>query len=62
MNGPVLLTASWVVGHRDGRHCLYPNGEIVVDRDRVVSVQANTQGRALTDVLEVRCGAVWGGS
>jgi cytosine/adenosine deaminase-related metal-dependent hydrolase len=36
MNGPTLLTASWVVGHRDGRHCLYPNGEIVVDRDRVV--------------------------
>jgi cytosine/adenosine deaminase-related metal-dependent hydrolase len=38
MNGPLLLTASWVVGHRAGRHGLYPNGEIVVERDRVVFV------------------------
>ncbi len=33
-----LLTARWVVGHRDGRHCLYPNGEVVVEADRLVFV------------------------
>jgi cytosine/adenosine deaminase-related metal-dependent hydrolase len=38
MTAPVLLTARWVVGHVDGRHCLYSNGEIVIDRDRVVFV------------------------
>ena len=24
-----LLTARWVVGHENGRHCLYENGEVV---------------------------------
>lgn len=36
MTGRTLLTARWVVGHRDGRHCLYPGGEVVVEADRVV--------------------------
>ncbi|MBM3572383.1 MAG: amidohydrolase family protein, partial [Alphaproteobacteria bacterium] len=34
-DGPTLLTARWVVGHRNGRHCLYENGEVVFDRDRI---------------------------
>jgi len=35
MTGPILLTARWVVGHADGRHCLYPNGQVVVSGDHV---------------------------
>ncbi|MDK1490755.1 amidohydrolase family protein [Sinorhizobium sp. 7-81] len=44
MHEPLLLTARWVVGHADGRHCLYPNGEIVVTGDRVVFVGHGYQG------------------
>jgi len=33
-----LLAARWIVGHRDGRHCLYENGEIVVEDDSVLFV------------------------
>lgn len=29
--GPVHLTARWVLGHRNGRHCLLPHGEVVFD-------------------------------
>lgn len=36
--GPILLTARWVVGHENGRHCLYENGEVVFDGDRIVYV------------------------
>jgi cytosine/adenosine deaminase-related metal-dependent hydrolase len=36
--GRILLTARWLVGHRDGRHCLYENGEIVVEDGEVVFV------------------------
>jgi cytosine/adenosine deaminase-related metal-dependent hydrolase len=36
--GRVLLTARWVVGHRDGRHRIYEHGEVVFDRDRIVFV------------------------
>jgi cytosine/adenosine deaminase-related metal-dependent hydrolase len=38
MTEPLLLTARWVVGHADGRHCLYRNGEIVVSGDRILFV------------------------
>ncbi|QYJ24454.1 amidohydrolase family protein [Achromobacter sp. ES-001] len=37
-DGPILLTARWVVGHENGRHCLYENGEVVFDGDRIVYV------------------------
>ncbi|MFY3311615.1 hypothetical protein [Achromobacter ruhlandii] len=33
-----LLTARWVVGHDNGRHCLYENGEVVFQGDRIVYV------------------------
>ena len=33
-----LLTARWVVGHENGRHCLYENGEVVFQGDRIVYV------------------------
>lgn len=36
--GPTLLTARWVVGHRDGRHVLYENGEVVFENDRILFV------------------------
>ena len=32
------LSTGWVVGHRDGRHCLLRNGEVVFEGDRVVFV------------------------
>lgn len=34
--GRVLLSAPWVVGHRDGRHCLLRDGEIVFEGGRIV--------------------------
>ena len=37
-DGPVLLTARWVVGHEAGRHRLLRDGEIVFERDRIVFV------------------------
>ncbi|MGG5818074.1 amidohydrolase family protein [Falsiroseomonas sp. HW251] len=38
LDGPTLLTARWVVGHRDGHHALLENGEIVFEGDRIVFV------------------------
>jgi cytosine/adenosine deaminase-related metal-dependent hydrolase len=32
------LSADWVVGHHEGRHCLLRNGEVVFGGDRVVFV------------------------
>ena len=37
-DGPVLLTARWVVGHEAGRHRLLRDGEVVFERDRIVFV------------------------
>ncbi|SIR08295.1 amidohydrolase family protein [Bosea sp. TND4EK4] len=36
--GRILLTARWLVGHKDGRHRLYENGEIVFEGGAVVFV------------------------
>ncbi len=33
-----LLRARWVVGHQEGRHCLFENGEVVFEGDRIVYV------------------------
>lgn len=44
MSEPILLSARWVVGHAGGRHCLYRDGEVVVDRDRVVFVGHGYEG------------------
>ncbi|RVM19724.1 amidohydrolase family protein [Sinorhizobium meliloti] len=38
MAGATLLTARWVAGHRDGRHVLYENGEVVFENDRILFV------------------------
>jgi cytosine/adenosine deaminase-related metal-dependent hydrolase len=37
-DGPVLLTARWVVGHVGGRHRLYEDAEVVFERDRILFV------------------------
>lgn len=36
--GKILLTARWLVGHRDGRHRLIENGEIVFENGEVVFI------------------------
>ncbi len=33
-----LLAADWIVGHRDARHCLIRDGELVFEGDRVIFV------------------------
>jgi cytosine/adenosine deaminase-related metal-dependent hydrolase len=38
LDGATALAARWVVGHRDGRHVLYRDGEVVFERDRIVFV------------------------
>ena len=42
----VLLTARWVVGHSDGRHMLYENGEVVFDGDQITYVGHEYPGEA----------------
>ncbi len=36
--GAVLVTARWVVGHRNGRHCLIENGEVVFENGEILFV------------------------
>jgi cytosine/adenosine deaminase-related metal-dependent hydrolase len=36
--GRILLTARWLVGHRDGHHRLFENGEIVFENGEVIFV------------------------
>jgi len=43
------LSADWVVGHRDGQHCLLRNGELVFEGGRVVFV-----GHGFPDEVEER--------
>jgi cytosine/adenosine deaminase-related metal-dependent hydrolase len=38
VDGPVLLTARWVVGHDGGRHRLLEHGEIVFEGNKIVFV------------------------
>ncbi|MDH7787391.1 cytosine/adenosine deaminase-related metal-dependent hydrolase [Ochrobactrum sp. 19YEA23] len=37
-DGRTLITASWVVGHKDGSHTLLRNGEVVFDNGEIVFV------------------------
>ena len=43
-DGPVLVTARWVVGHRNGAHCLIENGEVVFDDGAILFVGRNFPG------------------
>ena len=38
MAGRVLMAARWVVGHQNGNHVLYEDGEVVFEGDRIVFV------------------------
>lgn len=44
--GPVHLRARWVLGHRDGRHLLLPQGEVVFERGKIVFVGHGYAGEA----------------
>ncbi|NIX78318.1 amidohydrolase family protein [Microvirga terricola] len=37
-DGPVLMSSRWVIGHLDGRHRIFEDGEVVFDRDRILFV------------------------
>lgn len=39
-----LLRARWIVGHQDGRHCLYENGEIAIQGSDVLFVGKHFEG------------------
>jgi cytosine/adenosine deaminase-related metal-dependent hydrolase len=43
-DGRVLLTARWVVGHRDGRHRLLERGEVVFEDGEIIFVGHGFQG------------------
>ena len=42
--GRVLLTADWVVGHRDGHHILLPRGEVVFEDGEILFVGRGFDG------------------
>lgn len=42
--GRTALTAEWVLGHNDGRHCLIPGGEVVIDGATVLHVGRRFDG------------------
>jgi cytosine/adenosine deaminase-related metal-dependent hydrolase len=34
--GRTLMTADWLLAHRDGGHCLVPRGELVIEKGEVL--------------------------
>ncbi|MBS0564424.1 MAG: amidohydrolase family protein [Proteobacteria bacterium] len=42
--GRTALTAQWVLGHRDGRHCLIPDGEVVIDGGAILHAGGRFEG------------------
>jgi len=42
--GRTALSARWIVAHQEGGHRLLENGEVVIDRDRVVYVGPHFEG------------------
>ncbi|MBK5565805.1 amidohydrolase family protein [Ensifer sp. SSB1] len=42
--GRTLLTAQWVLGHRDGSHLLIPNGEVVIEGGTLLYVGQHFEG------------------
>ena len=43
-DGRTLITASWVVGHKDGNHTLLRNGEVVFDNGEIVEASFDARG------------------
>lgn len=44
MKGRTLLSARWVIGHRDGRHVVYEHGVVVIEGTVVLHVGASFDG------------------
>ena len=44
--GTTLMTARWVVGHEDGRHVLFENGEVAFENGRITFVGHDFPGEA----------------
>lgn len=44
MQDRTLLSAQWVIGHRDGRHVVYENGVVVIEGTDVLHVGASFDG------------------
>jgi len=42
--GRILLTADFVVGHQNGRHCLLPRGEVVFEDGKIIFVGHGFEG------------------
>ena len=36
--GPLLLSARWLIGHQDGQHQILEHGELVIEQDRIIFV------------------------
>jgi len=45
-DGRTVLTARWVLGHRDGRHCLIPHGVVVIEGGTILHVGPRFEGEA----------------
>jgi len=46
----ILLTARWVIGHRDGRHVVFENGVVVIEADAVLHVGSAFDGEVATRI------------
>lgn len=44
MTDRTLLSAQWVIGHRDGRHVVHENGVVVIEGTEVLHVGADFDG------------------
>lgn len=44
MQGRTLLSAQWVIGHRDGRHVVYENGVVVIDGTELLHIGNDFDG------------------
>jgi cytosine/adenosine deaminase-related metal-dependent hydrolase len=42
--GRTLLTADWLLGHRDGSHVFHRNGDLVIEGNRIIYVGARFDG------------------
>jgi cytosine/adenosine deaminase-related metal-dependent hydrolase len=56
MSGKITrLRAAWVVGYRDGDHCLFPDGEVVWQGDRILFVGFDYAGKVDEEINAGNC-------
>ena len=48
--GRTALRARWVLGHQDGRHCLIPNGVVVIEGSTVLYVGQRFAGEVAREI------------